>query len=42
MCWSEYKAKRENKNATNEYRCFLESSFVGVNNCFGLFKLELC
>ena len=31
--WNEYKTI-ENKNATNEYRYFLESSFVGVNRLF--------
>ena len=30
----EYKTKSENKNTTNEYRYFLESSFVGVNRLF--------
>ena len=30
MCWSEYKTKRE-KYATNEYKYFIESKFVGVN-----------
>ena len=34
--WNEYKTKRENKNATNEYRYFLESNFVGVNRLFVL------
>ena len=29
--WNEYIAKNEKKNATNEYRHFLESHFVGVN-----------
>ena len=34
VCWNEYKTKNENKNAINEYRCFLESNFVGVNRLF--------
>ena len=34
VCWNEHKAKRENKNTTNEYRYFLESNFVGVNRLF--------
>ena len=29
--------KSENKNTTNEYRCFLESNFVGVNSFFVFF-----
>ena len=29
--WNEYKTKRENKNTTNEYRCFLESNFIAFN-----------
>ena len=33
---NEYKTKSENKNATNEYRCFLELNFVGVNRLFVL------
>ena len=28
--WNEYKTKSENKNTANEYRYFLESSFVGI------------
>ena len=28
--WYEYETKSENKNATNEYRYFLKSNFVGV------------
>ena len=28
--WNEYKTKSENKNTENEFRCFLESNFVGV------------
>ena len=34
--WNEYKAKKENKNTTNEYRYFLESKSVGVNRLFVL------
>ena len=34
--WREYKTKSENKNATNEYRYFLESNFVGDNRVFAL------
>ena len=33
---NEYKTKSENKNATNEYRYFLESNFVGVSRLFVL------
>ena len=33
--WNDYKA-RENKNATSEYRYFLESNIVGVNRLFVL------
>ena len=29
--WNEYKTKNDSINATNEYRYFLESNFVGVN-----------
>ena len=29
--WSEYKTKSETKNLTNEYKYFLEPSFVGVS-----------
>ena len=29
--WNDYKTKSENKDATNEYRYFLESNFAGVN-----------
>ena len=25
--WNEFKTKSENKNTTNEYRCFLDSNF---------------
>ena len=32
--WNEYKTKSENKNATNEYRYFLEANFIGVNKLF--------
>ena len=38
--WSEYETKRENKNTTNEYRYFTESSFVGVNRLFVLVYLN--
>ena len=34
--WNEYKAKRVNKNTTNEFRLFLDSNFVGVNRLFVL------
>ena len=34
--WNEYKTKCENKSTKNEYRCFLESSFVGFNRLFVL------
>ena len=34
--WNEYKTKSENKNATNEFRYFVESNFVGVNRLFVL------
>ena len=30
--WNEYKTKIDNKNATNEFRYFLELNFVGVNS----------
>ena len=33
---NKYKTKYENKNATNEFRYFLESNFVGVNRLFVL------
>ena len=36
MYWNEYKTKNENKNATNDYRYFLESNSVGVNMLFVL------
>ena len=32
--WNEYKTKSENKNTTNEYRCFLKLNFVGVDRFF--------
>ena len=32
--WNKYKTKSENKNATNEYRYFLESNFVAINSFF--------
>ena len=34
--WYEYETKSENKNATNEYRYFLKSNFVGVKRLFVL------
>ena len=34
--WNEYKTRSENKNKTNEYRCFLESDFVRVNRLYVL------
>ena len=34
--WNEYKTKSENKNATKDYRYFLESNFVGFNRLFVL------
>ena len=33
---NEYKAKGDNKNATNEFRYFVESNFLGVNRLFVL------
>ena len=33
---NEFKTKSENKNKTNECRCFLESNYVGVNRLFAL------
>ena len=36
----EYKTKSENKNAKNEYRSFVEASFVGVNRIFELVYLN--
>ena len=35
--WNGCKTKSENKNTTNEYRCFLKPNFVGVNILFALF-----
>ena len=35
--WNEYKTKNENKNKTNEFIYFMESSFVGVISLFVLF-----
>ena len=29
--WNEYTTKIENKNTTNEYRCFFKSNFVAFN-----------
>ena len=34
--WNEYKTKNENKNTTNEYKCFFKSNFVRVNRLFVL------
>ena len=34
--WNEYKTKRDNKNATNKFRYFLELNFVGVITLFCL------
>ena len=34
--WNECKTKSDNKNTSDEYRCFLESNFVGVNRLFAL------
>ena len=31
MYWNEYKTKSQGKNATNEYRYFLELNFAGIN-----------
>ena len=36
LYWNEYKTKSENKNTTDEYRCFLELNFVGVSRLFVL------
>ena len=36
--WNEYKTKSKNKNTKNEYRCILESNFVGVNRLFYVFS----
>ena len=38
--WSEYKTKSENKNMTNEFRCFLEYNFVAINRLFVLVYLN--
>ena len=38
--WNEYKTKSENITTTNKYRCFLESSFFGVNILFALVYLS--
>ena len=32
--WNKYKTRSENKNMANEYRYFLETNFVRVNNLF--------
>ena len=34
--WNEYKIKKENKCATNNYRYFLRSNFVGTSGSFVL------
>ena len=34
--WNEYKTKSNNKNTANEFRCFLELNFVGVNRLYVL------
>ena len=36
MYWNGCKTKRENKDATNEYRYFVESNFLGVTKLFVL------
>ena len=36
LYWNEYKTKSENKNTTDEYRCFLELNFVDVSRLFVL------
>ena len=38
--WNEYKTKNEHKNTTNEYRCFVESNFIGVDRLFMLIYLN--
>ena len=39
LYWNEYKTKTKNKDTTNEFRCFLESHFVGAKRLFfGLYK----
>ena len=40
--WYEYKTNNENKNTTNEYRCFIKSNFVGINRLFILVFIWLC
>ena len=34
--WNEHKTKRDNKNATNEFKYFLEWNFFGANRLFAL------
>ena len=34
--WNDCKTKSENKDATNEYRYFVESNFLGVTKLFVL------
>ena len=36
LYWNKYKTKNENETTKNEYRCFVESNFVGVNILFVL------
>ena len=36
LYWNDYKIKSNNKNTTNEYRCFLKPNFVEVNRLFVL------
>ena len=38
--WNEYEGKCDNKDTKNEYRCFLETSFVEVNWLFVLVYLD--
>ena len=38
--WKEYEGKCDNKDTKNEYRCFLETSFVEVNWLFVLVYLD--
>ena len=38
--WNEYKTISETKTATNEFRYFLKSNFVGVNRLFVLVYLN--
>ena len=40
--WNEYETKSENRNATNEYRYSLESSFEGANRLFVLIYSSRC